>query len=95
MVGSRPEGRVERLGERLSRVDVDLRRGDGIMAMPASRRHERLFGKAGPGRAKLCSAGLKLEARLADYEPRKDTCIRAFVRLLAERAKARQEAQEA
>ena len=69
-----------------------LRRGHGIMAMPASRRAERLFGEGGSGRATLAAPGLKLEARLADYKPREDTCIRAFVRLLAARAEGDQEA---
>ena len=63
-----------------------LRRGDGIISIPDSRRRERLFGDL--GRSKLRSAGIKHEIRLADpeYRPRDDTCLRAFVRLLAAKA---------
>ena len=64
-----------------------LRRGDGIVSMPAARRNERLFGQSGSGRTKLQRAGsCKLECLGAEYDPREDTCIRAFVRLLAARA---------
>ena len=39
------------------------------------------------GRTKHCSAGLKLEKLAGDgYDPRLDTCLKAFVRLLAARA---------
>ena len=60
-----------------------LRRGDGIIAMPASRRAERVFGANGSGRSRCSSAGVKLESVGADYNPKLDTCIQAFVRLLA------------
>ena len=60
-----------------------LRRGDGIIATPASRRAERLFGVTGSGRSLGLSAGVKLESVGSDYEPKRDTCIKAFVRLLA------------
>ena len=64
-----------------------LRRGDGLVALPDSRQHERLFGAGGPGRIKRerAAAGC-LELMGAEYDPRKDTCIKAFVRLLAARA---------
>ena len=58
-----------------------LRRGDGLYQVPDSRRTERLFGEH--GRTKLLSAGIKLGA---DYNPREDSCVKAFVRMLAERA---------
>lgn len=61
-----------------------LRRGDGIIATPASRRKERLFGHAGAGRSSTYNGNVKLEKlRGSDYEPRLDTCIKAFVRLLS------------
>ena len=57
-----------------------LRRGDGVMALPDCRRKERLLGV---GRTKLASKWVKLEVLHRDYNPRHDTCIKAFVRLLA------------
>lgn len=67
-----------------------LRRGSGLYATPESRRKERLFGVSGKGRISLPSSGIKLEARIqavkAEYLPRDDSCISAFVRLLAARA---------
>ena len=62
-----------------------LRTGDGLVATPMSRRKERLFGSKGNGRLSLASAGMKLEMLGVDYAPREDTCIKAFVRLLAHR----------
>lgn len=56
-----------------------LRRGDGVLALPDSRRKERLLA----GRTKLASKEVKMEVLMRDYNPREDTCIRAFVRLLA------------
>ena len=56
-----------------------LRRGDGVIATPDSRRKERLLA----GRTKLASKEVKMEVLMRDYNPREDTCIRAFVRLLA------------
>ena len=61
-----------------------LRRGDGLYVIPDSRRTERLFGDA--GRTKLKSAGIKLENLGKDYDPREDSCLKAFVRMLAQRA---------
>ena len=58
-----------------------LRRGDGLHQVPDSRRAERLFGVH--GRTKLLSAGIKLEKLGADYDPLQDTCLKAFVRLMA------------
>ena len=66
-----------------------LRRGDGIIATPDSRRKERLFGAHGSGRTKLASTGVKLEKLRGDgYQPRSDTCVSAFVRLLQAAAEA-------
>ena len=72
-----------------------LRRGDGIIATPESRRKERLFGVHGRGRTKCLSAGIKLEKlqtptlhATPDYDPRSDSCIKAFVRSLKEAAEA-------
>ena len=56
-----------------------LRRGDGVLKLPDSRRKERLLA----GRTSLATTMVKLEKLGQDYIPRKDTCIRAFVRLLA------------
>ena len=64
-----------------------LRQGDGIMAVPAARRTERVFGSNGLGRTKVQSLG-KLESMDAEYRPRDDTCLKAFVRFLAQRATA-------
>ena len=60
-----------------------LRRGDGIASIPDSRRKVRLFQH---GRSKLMSAGSSAADRAAEYDPRADTCLKAFVRLLAELA---------
>jgi len=63
-----------------------LRRGDGVISLPASRRHNRLFAAGGAGRTKVMSSGVKIEKLDDDYDPLDDTCIKAFVRLLAARA---------
>ena len=61
-----------------------LRRGDGLVSTPASRRAERLFGVGGPGRSRQPSAGCKIETLNGPaYDARSDTCIKAFVRLMA------------
>ena len=59
-----------------------LRRGASELAsIPESRQRERLFGVEGPGRTKALSTGPSL-ARLGDgYDPRCDSCVRAFARL--------------
>ena len=63
-----------------------LRRGDGIIATPESRRKSRLLGS---GRLTLGSSGGKLEKLTGDgYEPRADSCLSAFVRLLKEAAES-------
>ena len=60
-----------------------LRRGDGIITTPDARRKERLFGVSGTGRLTHGSRGVKLEKlRGNGYDPREDTCIAAFIRLL-------------
>ena len=63
-----------------------LRRGDGIIATPESRRNERLFGVTGTGRTTDTSTGIKMEKLDSNYAPEHDTCIKAFVRLLAANA---------
>lgn len=63
-----------------------LREGDGAFSTPESRRSERLFGETGNGRSKpfkLEDGSCELE-----YDPANDTCVDAFVRLLAARAQA-------
>ena len=51
--------------------------------MPATRRTERLFGEQATGQSKLTRAvGVPLELMGRTYDPRNDTCIKAFVRLL-------------
>ena len=49
--------------------------------MPDARRNQRLFGYH--GRTSLRSSGVKLEHMGEDYDPMDDTCIKAFVRLIA------------
>ena len=72
-----------------------LRRGDGIVSLPASRRKERLFGVSGAGRTSAQSTGVKIEKLGVDYDPKEDTVLKAFVRLLAARAQAEAEAEAA
>ena len=67
-------------------VTQKLRRGDGPIQLPKSRRAERVFGSR--GRSKSLSVGIKLEKLGSDYSPREDTCVRAFVRLMAVAANA-------
>ena len=59
-------------------------RGDGPIMYPKSRRAERLFGEV--GRTKRASTHIKLEKLDCDYEPRHDTCVKAFVRRMAQAA---------
>ena len=61
-------------------VSQTLRRGNGIASIPDSRRKLRLFQS---GRTKLVSAGSSAAERAAEYDPRLDTCVKAFVALLA------------
>ena len=60
-----------------------LAKGHGIIATPMSRGGERLFGVHGTGRTKAQRAGPKL-ITMEDgaIDPKMDTCIKAFVRLL-------------
>ena len=69
-------------------ISQKLRRGDGPdgVVMPDSRRNERLFGHY--GRTNYRSAGVKLENLEDDYCAEDDTCIKAFVRLIAVAAAA-------
>ena len=62
-----------------------LRRGDGIASIPDSRRKVRLFQH---GRTSLKSVGNSAADRAATYDPRDDTCVEAFVRLLADLAES-------
>ena len=55
---------------------------DGVLLAP-TRRHERLMGQ---GRTTYKRVGVKLEKVGADYDPRSDTCLKAFVRLMAQLA---------
>ena len=65
------------LGKRL------LQLGDGLLRMPLMRRAQRLFGgSGGPGRSKLKSEGKHVLLN-RDYVPSRDSCIKAFVRLMA------------
>ena len=61
------------------------RKVEGI-SMPDSRRNERIFGSK--GRSSYASSLIKWEKLGDDYNPREDTCIKAFVRLLAQIAQA-------
>eukprot|EP00965_Chrysotila_dentata_P205371 6182917-Pleurochrysis_carterae.AAC.1 len=61
-----------------------LRRGEGLVTVPKSRRNERLFGVTGAGRTKLRSAGARMLKLGQKYLPRDDSCVSAFVRLMAE-----------
>ena len=65
-----------------------LRKGDGIIAIPDCRRVERLFGKS--GRMSLGSSGFKI-AMSDEYNYRNDTCIKAFIRILAQKASEKNE----
>ena len=64
-------------------ISQKLRRGDGPdgVIMPDARRNERLFGAT--GRTSYRSSGVKLEHVTEEYDPSEDTCIKAFVRLIA------------
>ena len=68
-----------------------LRRGDGILTMPACRRRERLFGQTGAtGRTSRPSLGVKLEKIYAinEIEVEDDTALEAFIRMIAGHAHA-------
>jgi hypothetical protein len=68
----------------------ELREGDGAFSTPDSRRNARLFGESGPGR----SSRVKLEVQAVmgfigpTYDPAKDSCLEAFVRVLVARIEA-------
>ena len=66
-------------------VQQELHRGDGMFTIPDSRRNERLMAT---GRTKHLSTGVKIEKLLIEdsYDPRADTSLKAFVRLLAQQA---------
>ena len=65
-------------------VTQRLCRGDGPFQYPVSRKSERLFGEH--GRSKRKSTRIKLEKLGCEYNPAEDTCIKAFVRLMAQAA---------
>ena len=62
-----------------------FRAGDGMYATPESRRAERLFGGKGTGRSKLVKIEFEDGVK---YDPEADTCLAAFIRLLAAKAEA-------
>lgn len=59
-----------------------LRRGDGLISMRDSRRTERVFGQDSLGRLALPKVQ-KTPVDMSEYDPKMDTCVKAFVRLLA------------
>ena len=74
-------------------VTQRLRRGDGPFQYPVSRKSERLFGEH--GRSKRKSTRIKLEKLGCEYNPAEDTCIKSFVRLMAQAAAMREDEQPA
>ena len=79
MAGSQSSMSVTTLNSLL--VQQYLRRGEGIATIPDSRRKLRLFQH---GRSKLRSAGSSAADRASDYNAREQTCVEAFVELVAE-----------
>ena len=71
-----------------------LRRGEGIAALKDSRRKVRLFDT---GRSKLRSSGPSASKSVDEnkYDAFSDTCIRAFIRLLADMVETQQESTAA
>ena len=67
-------------------ITKTLRVGDGVFSTPVSRTKERLFGEQAIGRTKAVKTEWADQA--ADYNPAEDTCVDAYVRYLAARAKA-------
>ena len=70
-----------------------LRSGNGLFVIPDSRRKERLL--YGSGRLTLGSTGVKLGSIGHDdhYNPRVDTCLEAFIRVITAAAEAQLSAQ--
>ena len=60
-----------------------LRRGEGPIIYPTSRRAERLFGEQGRTKRTTTSSKIKLEKLGDDYNPRNDSVLKALVRLMA------------
>ena len=60
-----------------------LRAGEGIFGIPDTRRRDRLL--YGSGRLTLGSTGVKMEGLDCDdhYDPQADTCLAAFIRVIA------------
>ena len=60
-----------------------LRRGTSeTVAIPASRDAERVFGVSGPGRSKRLPTGPSVAQLRIGYDPRSDSCVSAFVRIM-------------
>ena len=60
-----------------------LRRGCGEGgSMPESRVRQRVFGEGGPGRSKGLSTGLHISLLGGEYDPRCDSVVKAFVRII-------------
>lgn len=62
-------------------------------SIPQSRRAERLFGAKASGRSKLIKLEFASDKKI-DYDPAKDTCVDAFVRLLAGRMQDDEQADD-
>ena len=60
---------------------------DGVTIAPTRRRERMLEG----GRSRGKRVGVKLERVGSDYNPREDSCIKAFVRLMAQVAQDHEE----
>ena len=66
-----------------------LRAGDGMFSTPESRRSERLFGEKATGRSKAIKLEcLQCQECEGEYDPAQDSCLDAFMRMLAARASA-------
>ena len=60
-----------------------LRRGTSETAsIPDSRTRVRVFGEDGPGRSKMLSSGVHIAQLGMVYDPRCDSCLESFARLL-------------
>ena len=68
--------------KKLEGVQVLNRGTSQTVEIPAHRAAERVFGEGGPGRSKRLSAGPSMAVLDSGYDPRCDSCVKAFVRLL-------------
>lgn len=71
-----------------------LRRGDGIISMIDCRRTHRVFGQDSIGRLALPKSEKAKASDPDEYDPKNDSCIAAFVRLLADAAYSQNEATD-